>query len=282
MTISTNDFEYLRYLVRKKTGITLEPEKQYLTETRLMPIARQEGFDSVEQILKILRREQKSGRLHTRVIEAFATKETHFFRDTFVFEALEKFVLPEIIKCQKDKRNLAIWSAACSSGQEPYTIAMILAETFPFINNWTTLLIASDFSKEILDRAGRGDYSQVEINRGLSPELLSKYFKKQGLTWQIDKNIRKKVDFRNINLVEAWPPLPEMDVVFIRNVLIYFDMNSRKMIMEKVLRVLKPGGYLFMGTAETPNTMNNHFEQIRYGRAVVYRRKAHGKNCSDG
>ncbi|MDM8554045.1 protein-glutamate O-methyltransferase CheR [Desulfococcaceae bacterium HSG7] len=279
MAITTNDFEYLRFLVRNKSGIALESDKQYLTETRLMPIVRQEGIGTVEQLLAAMRREQPSGRLHTMVTEAFATKETYFFRDTFVFEALEKLVLPDIIN---NKRSLAIWSAACSSGQEPYTIAMILAETFPFTENRTVKIIASDFSKGILDRARKGNYTRVEISRGLSSCLQKKYFQKQGLTWQINNNIRKKVEFRNINLLEVWPPLPDMDVIFLRNVLIYFDINNRKMILEKVLRVLKPGGWLFVGTAETPNRLNSHFEQIRHGGAVIYRRKMYGANCSDG
>ncbi|CAN2039925.1 Chemotaxis protein methyltransferase 1 [Candidatus Magnetomoraceae bacterium gMMP-15] len=264
------DFDYLRYLVRQTAGIVLEPDKQYLIETRLTPIIQKQGLNSIDHLMQILKSKNFNS-LHEKVVEAFATKETLFFRDPFVFEDLKNMVLPELIREKEDKRELNIWSAACASGQEPYSIAMLFDMNFPFLDKWKVKLIASDFSKEALDRAYKGNYSQAEVNRGLSNMLLHKYFKKQGVTWQLKDNIRKKVEFRIINFVEVWPTLPVMDIILMRNVLIYFDINIKTMILNKLKRVLRPGGYLVVGTGESPDRIDNSFKRIKFDKAVVYR-----------
>ena len=199
------------------------------------------------------------------------TTETSFFRDIPFFEALRKSVLPNLLEKRSTEKKLNLWCAACSSGQEPYSIAILLREHFPTLASWTLTFIASDLSTEMLARAQEGRYSQFEVSRGLPTALLIKYYQQQGPTWQIKEEIRRMVEFRQINLIAAWSSLPDMDIIFMRNVLIYFDTKTRKAILGKVRRSLKPDGYLFLGSAETTTNLDDTFENIQIDKTMVYR-----------
>ena len=187
------------------------------------------------------------------------THETSFFRDLNPFEALRLTVIPKLIAMRGQTRTLNIWCAACSSGQEPYTIAMLLRENFPALATWNVRLIATDLSEQILDRVREGIFTQAEVNRGLPAPLLVKYFKKVGLKWQLKDDLRRLVQFSEMNLIEAWPTMPRMDLVFLRNVLIYFSGETKRTILEKVARLLAPDGYLFLGGAETTLNLSESF-----------------------
>jgi len=270
MPISASEFEYVCDLVRQRSAIVLEPGKEYLVEARLIAVAYQKGFSSVQDLVARLRAQPFNG-LHQRVVEAMATNETAFFRDVHPFEALKQAVLPELLAKRAAERTLHLWSSACSSGQEPYSIAMLVREHFPTLANWTLRFLASDISSDVLWRAGEGRYSQLEVNRGLPAALLQKYFREQGREWQISADVRRLVEFRQINLAEPWPALPTMDIIFMRNVLIYFDVETRKAILGKVRRLLKADGYLFLGSAETTLNLDDAFAPLPFDKAACYR-----------
>ncbi len=269
-TLNSNAFEYICNLVREKSAIVLEPSKTYLVESRLNPVARSNGMASIEELVEALRR-PNSSRLTQAVIEAMTTNETSFFRDLHPFEALKTQVLPDLIEKRSRERAINIWSNACSSGQEVYTIAMLLKDNFPELGGWKVRLIASDLSTQILDKAREGIFNQTEVNRGLPLPMLLKYFQKNGLTWQIKDELRKMVEFRQVNLVETFPQLPPMDIVFLRNVLIYFSPETKREILCKVRRVIRPDGFLFLGGAETTMNLDVPFERSQLGKATVYK-----------
>jgi chemotaxis protein methyltransferase CheR len=205
------------------------------------------------------------------VREAMLETETSFFRDTHPFEALQTFVLPLLLKKRSGNRTLNLWCAACSSGQEPYSIALLLHQYFPVFTGPTVHFLASDISPEMLSRARFGRYSQHEVSRGLPPALLRRYFQQQDSEWQIQEDIRRTIDFRQIDLAGEWPPLPAMDIIFMRNVLIYFDIPTRKAILTKVGQVLSPDGYLFLGAGETAVALDDIFKPVRLDKTVCYK-----------
>jgi chemotaxis protein methyltransferase CheR len=269
--LAVGDFEYVRGLVREHTGIALDDSKIYLVNARLLPVARDVGIQSVPELLRHLR-SQPFGDLHSRSVEAIVTTETSFFRDFFPFEALQQEVLPELLEGRRGGlRSLTIWSAGCSSGQEPYSVAMMLSESFPELASWTVRVLASDVSHSMLERARAGRYSQVEVNRGLPASLLVKYFRQEAGTWTISDQVRRSVTFFHNNLIRDNPALPPIDILMLRNVLIYFDVGTKRMILERVRRHLRPGGLLMLGTAETTLNLDEGFERLRIGRAVFYR-----------
>ena len=269
MPINGTDFEYISQLVRDRTGIVLTKDKRYLVESRLAPLLKNAQVDSIKKFVALLRQENSTF-LHDFVIEAMVTTETSFFRDNYPFQALSNFLLPELIKKRKDKECLDIWCAACSSGQEPYSIAMLLQEYFPHLLSWQINLLASDISASILARSRTGCYSYHEISRGLSKTLLNKYFLAQDKSWQLKAEILSMVEFRQLNLTEPWFPMAQMDIIFLRNVLIYFDVEMKQSILAKVQRLLHPQGYLFLGAGETTINLNPAFEPVQVGKAVCY------------
>jgi chemotaxis protein methyltransferase CheR len=269
-TLNSNAFEYICDLVRQKSAIVLEPSKTYLVESRLNPVARAQGMASIEELVDALRK-PNSSKLTQAVVEAMTTNETSFFRDLHPFEALKSQILPKLIESRSRERVLNIWSNACSSGQEVYTIAMLLKDNFPELGGWKVRLIASDLSTQILDKAREGIFNQTEINRGLPLPMLLKYFQKKGLTWQIKDELRKMVEFRQVNLVECFPQLPPMDVVFLRNVLIYFSTDTKREILMKVKRVMRPDAALFLGGAETTMNLDVPFQREQIGKATCYK-----------
>jgi chemotaxis protein methyltransferase CheR len=247
----------------------LEPEKAYLVETRLTPLARKTGFGSLQALLASLRVDGNP-RLRHQVVEAMTTHETSFFRDGHPFETLKARILPELLARRSSSQHVAIWCAACSSGQEPFSVAMLAREHFPTLVRGRLRIIATDLSEAILARAREGLYSQIEVNRGLPATELARYFDRQGLCWRIKPEIRRMVDFQQSNLAGAWPNLPLMDVIFMRNVLIYFGIETKKQILNNVRRALKPDGYLFLGASETTLNLSAAFEPITLGKTTCY------------
>ncbi len=276
MALSNADCDCIRTLVRRRSGIVLEEEKAYLIETRLTALARREGFASVENLLAKFRTQASNG-LQDKVVEALTTNETSFFRDVQPFEALRQVVIPELLKRREQQRRLFIWCAAASSGQEPYSLAMLLHDSFPALAGWHVRILATDFSLEMLERARRGVYSHFEVNRGLPAPLLVKFFEKQGLEWRLKDSLRRLVEFRQLNLIDPWPPMPAPDVSLMRNVLIYFDVEMKKALLGRARRLLRPDGYLFLGGAETPMGLDDGFERIPFDRSGCYRLR---RNCS--
>jgi chemotaxis protein methyltransferase CheR len=268
--LNSSDFDYIRNLVHSRSAIVLEPEKMYLIDARLTPVARQHGLNSLSEMIQHLR-ECPANALHQQVVEAMTTNETSFFRDLHPFETLRQTLLPELIAKRAAHKSLGIWSAACSSGQEPYTIAMLLREHSTPLTNWNVRLIATDLATKTLSRAREGMYNQSEVNRGLPAPLLVKYFQKQGQNWQIKEDIRRMVQFTELNLVGEWPSMPPLDIVFLRNVLIYFSTDTKKLILKKVRQVLRPDGYLFLGAAETTLNLDDAFERVQLGKTICYR-----------
>lgn len=270
MGISAIDFDYLRKLMRERTAIVLDAGKEYIAESRLANLVSDEGFDSIPELIQELRSNSFTG-LHRRVVNAMTNNETWFFRDLVPYQALRQVIIPHLLASRATERTIRIWSAACSSGQEPYSTAMLLRENFPELRNWNVRILATDISTSVLDRAQQGRYSQLEINRGLPVSLLTRYFVRDGLYWVILDEIRNQVQFQELNLAEAWSLLPAFDIVFLRNVLIYFDVDRKKEILARVHRQLRPDGYMLMGGAETTLNLSNDFERVQYETTAYYR-----------
>jgi chemotaxis protein methyltransferase CheR len=270
MAITGIDFNYIRKLVRERSALVLEPGKEYLVESRLDLLARREGAASIQELLARLRADE-SGGLQRKVVEAMITAETTFFRDVRPFDSLRRAVFPELLARRTSDRTLNLWCAATSAGQEPYSVAMMLREDFPSTVGWQVRFIASDISRELLQRAQEGRYSQLEVNRGLPAALLIKYFRKSGSEWQIHPSIRSMVEFQEINLAKPWPVLPNMDIILMRNVLIYFDTQTKKVILERARRLLNPEGYLILGGSETTVGLDDSFEPLSSDRASCFR-----------
>jgi len=272
MSLNSGDFDYIRKLVYDNSAIVLNPGKEYLVESRIQPLVNDKGFDSIEALVVKLRNTPYSV-LHKDVIEAMTTNETSFFRDMHPFDALRKDILPELIKTRSHVRNLHVWCGACSSGQEPYSLSMLIRENFPALANWRINISATDLSDDILAKARSGSYGTLEINRGLPALLMVKYFERQGADWQVKKDIRDMIDFRQMNLIGNWPPMSKVDIVMLRNVLIYFDKETKQSILGQIRKLLKPDGYLFLGSSETTFSLDDGFERVMFGRAAAYRLK---------
>lgn len=269
-TLTTNDFEFIRDLVRTRSAIVLEDNKGYLVEARLELLMRKLNITSLNDLIKSVRVNQNS-QLADQVINAMTTNETSFFRDSHPFEMLKKEIIPNLIKEKQKEKTLKIWCGAASSGQEPYTIAMILKEHFAKeLDGWSVSIIATDLSTDILSKAKSGVYSQLEVNRGLPAIFLVKYFEKKGLEWEIKPDVRNLIDFKIMNLIGNWIPMSNIDIVFLRNVLIYFDQDTKKNILNKISKIIQPDGYLFLGSAETLLNLNVPFERISKDASSYY------------
>jgi chemotaxis protein methyltransferase CheR len=261
--MTPGEFDYICRLVRDRSGIVLDAGKEYLVDTRLTPVARQAQLGSVSDLVGRLRAGPDNG-LAGRVVEAMVTTETSFFRDLHPFETLWTTILPDLIRRRQDERRLVIWFAACSTGQEPYSVALLIREHFPGLLGWRLELLATDLSADVLVRARAGRYTQIEVNRGLPAALLVKYFRQHGATWELSSDVRRMVEFRELNLTRPWPALPRADVVFLRNVMIYFDAETKKSILDRVARVLRPDGYLLLGGAETTFNLSDSFRRVEH------------------
>lgn len=270
-TIGRQEFDAIRQLLHARTGIVLDPGKEYFVELRLGALAIEEGFGTVAQLIEAYHTEEPWGVLHRRVVETLAITETSFFRDLHPFEELRRSVLPELMARRAGERRLDLWCAACSSGQEPYSLAMMMRDHFPMLGTWKVNLLATDFSNAMLRRCREGLYSQIEVNRGLPATSLVRHFSKDGLEWRLRESVRQMVQFKELNLIQPWPALPAMDIVFMRNVLIYFDGEARRQVLRNLLKVLKPDGWLFLGGGETTLVLDETFEAVQLGRVVAYR-----------
>jgi chemotaxis protein methyltransferase CheR len=270
--LEASTFEFICGMVREHSGIVLEKGKEYLVEARLQSLMRQENFASVQELGRKLR-SRPFEELHAKVVDAMTTNETLFFRDMRPFDALRQHILPALVERNSCSRTVTVWCAACSSGQEPYSVAMVMKEFLEAHPGWRSRILASDISASMIERATRGSYSQLEINRGLPAQMLVKYFEQRGAEWKVDSGIRSMVEFFRMNLVNAWPPLPPMDIIFLRNVLIYFDTETKKSTLSRMRSLLKPHGYLFLGGAETTLYLDSEFDQLSFHKTVCYRPK---------
>ena len=268
--LRAEDFEYVRRLLLVEAAIVLGDAKGYFAEARLDALARREGIASATDLVARLKRGQADG-LRSKAVEAMTQNETSFFRDARPFEELRRSILPDLIGRRPGRRRLRIWSAACSSGQEPYSLALLLLEDFPGLAGWDVSILASDLSTEMVGRGLAGRYTQAEVNRGLPAPLLVKHFRRDGLEWTIDEAARRPVEFRAINLVDDWPAMDDLDLIALRNVLIYFGIDDRKAILAKVARALAPDGYLWLGTAESTLNVDDRFERVEPERGSFYR-----------
>jgi chemotaxis protein methyltransferase CheR len=267
--MTDQDYEVICRLLRERSAIVLEPGKQYLVEARLAPLVRKLNLASISALVATLRSPRDNG-LPRQIVEAMVTTESSFFRDHLPFEALRRNVLPELIGRRRAERCLRIWCAACSHGQEPYSIALLLREHFPELSSWRISILATDISAEALARAKLGHFSQIEANRGLPATLLVKYFQQHGTDWHLKPTICQMVDFRQMNLADPWPAMPRMDLVLLRNVMIYFEVETKKSILARLTRVLHPHGYLLLGSAETTLNLHDSYHRIEALKAGFY------------
>lgn len=271
-TLTPDAISFVCSTVRDRSAIELDGSKSYLIEARLGPVARDNGFNSIADLVQGVRGKRRP-ELESRMVEAMTTNETSFFRDVHPFEALRKTLLPEVRERNAARRTLNIWSAACSTGQEIYSVAIHLREHFPDLLSWNIQLTGTDLSDDVLGRARAAKFSQIEVNRGLPAPMLMKYFQREGMQWQLRPEVRNMATFTKLNLIERWPTLPSMDIVFLRNVLIYFAPETKRQILEKVRRVMAPKALLFLGAAETTMGLDDSFERVQVDNSVFYRIK---------
>jgi chemotaxis protein methyltransferase CheR len=271
VNIAPADFAYVRDLVHRRSAIFLEAGKEYLVESRLGPIVQASGEGSLDRLVSRLR-SSPEGSLHKQVVEAMTTNETSWFRDHHPFDALESVVLPELLWRRAKARRLTFWSAAAASGQEAYSIAMVLQERLAADPTWNLRVLATDLSEEMVRRTRAGRYSQLEVNRGLPAARLVRHFTRVGTEWQVNEALRRMVDAKQLNLAAPFPPLPPVDVLFLRNILIYFKVDDRRQIFGRVRRVLQPDGYVVLG-AETLLD-DDTFERVPLDKTNIYRLRA--------
>jgi chemotaxis protein methyltransferase CheR len=268
--LSQDQFFALSSLLKDETAVVLETGKEYLVESRLSCLMREEGFATLSELIDTVLMRSNPG-LNQKVLMALTTNETSFFRDLAAFELLKNTALPELLKARASTRTLTVWSAACSTGQEPYSLAISLRESIPDFGSWKVKIVASDLNPTVVARASRGVFSSLEVNRGLPVQLLLKHFTQDGDNYHLNKEVKSMVTFFEQNLIGDWPPGP-VDVFFMRNVLIYFDTETKRRIFEKAKATLAPDGYLFLGTAETPCRIVDGFCKVP-GATNVYRKE---------
>lgn len=266
--MNVTDFEMIAQLLKERSGLALNKEKAYLLESRLNPVARKWNFSGFDELAQAIR-SNKDEVLLVDVTEAMTTNESFFFRDQKPFEQFTDMVLPHLLEARASKRAFRIWSAACSSGQEPYTLAMLLKEHADKLAGWNVEIVATDLSAEILDKAKEGLYSQFEVQRGLPITLLVKNFVQVGDRWQIDESLRKMIKFQQFNLLDDLSALGRFDVVFCRNVLIYFDTPTKTRVLDGIADMLAPDGFLYLGGAETVLGTTDRF-QLMQGQRGIY------------
>jgi chemotaxis protein methyltransferase CheR len=251
------DYDFLRKLLKERSGLDLSADKQYLVESRLMPLARKAGLGGIPELVQ--RMKGGAEPLTKEVVEAMTTNETFFFRDKVPFEHLRDTILPALLRSRASRRSLRIWSAACSTGQEPYSIAMCLKEKAAQLSGWRIEIVGTDLSQEVLEKSRAGIYSQFEVQRGLPIQLLVKYFAQIGELWQLNSELRGMVQYRQLNLLQDFSSLGKFDVVFCRNVLIYFDQDTKINVFDRLAKVIEPDGMLMLGAAESVVGITNAF-----------------------
>ncbi len=243
------DYEYLRKLLKDNSGLDLSADKQYLIESRLLPLARKANLADIGELVQKLK--SGSSVFIGQVVEAMTTNETFFFRDKVPFDHFRDSIMPEIIKARTGRRSIRIWCAAGSTGQEPYSLAMCVKEMSSALSGWRVEIVATDISQEVLEKSKAGIYSQFEVQRGLPIQMLVKYFKQNGDLWQINPDIRSMVQHKQLNLLHDFSQLGVFDIIFCRNVLIYFDQETKINIFARLAKIMEPDGFLVLGAAET-------------------------------
>jgi chemotaxis protein methyltransferase CheR len=247
--VTPPDYEYLRKLLKDHSGLDLSADKQYLIESRLLPLSRKCGIAGISELVQKMK--GGAATIVSQVVEAMTTNETFFFRDKVPFDHFRNSIMPELLKTRAARKSIRIWCAAGSTGQEPYSLAMCLKEMSAALAGWRVEIIATDLSQEVLEKSKSGMYSQFEVQRGLPIQLLVKYFKQNGEFWQINADIRAMVQHRQLNLLHDFSQLGVFDVIFCRNVLIYFDQDTKINIFGRLARTMEADGFLVLGAAET-------------------------------
>ena len=252
------DYEFLRKILKERSGLDLSSDKQYLVESRLIPLARRIGLSGIAELIQKMK--AGSDALTTDVVEAMTTNETFFFRDKIPFDHLREAILPALLQARANRRSLRIWCAASSTGQEPYSIAMCLKEFSTALAGWRVEILATDLSQGVLEKSRAGIFSQFEVQRGLPIQMLVKHFKQVGELWQLNADIRAMVQHRQLNLLQDFSHLGTFDVIFCRNVLIYFDQDTKIGIFDRLANAIEPDGVLALGAAESVVGISSAFK----------------------
>jgi chemotaxis protein methyltransferase CheR len=264
--VNQPDYEFLRKLLRDKSGLDLSADKQYLIESRLLPLARKAGLPGISELVQKLR--DGNGGLIGQAVEAMTTNETFFFRDKVPFDHFREAIMPELLKVRTNRKSVRIWCAAGSTGQEPYSLAMCLKEMGAALSGWRVEILATDLSQEVLEKSKAGLYSQFEVQRGLPIQFLVKHFKQAGELWQINSDIRGMIQHRQLNLLHDFSQLGSFDVIFCRNVLIYFDQETKVNIFGRLAKSMEPDGFLVLGAAETVVGLTDAFKPLAERRGL--------------
>jgi chemotaxis protein methyltransferase CheR len=259
MACTDSDYAYLREVVMSQSANMIDPSRNALFDTKLMPIAKMAGASNLKDFVHLLRSDRPA-QLHRAVAEAMTINETSFFRDVKPFELLKETILPRLIAERREWRRLRIWSAASSTGQEAYSLAMMLAEYFPEVAHWDVKIMGTDISRQVVEYAQRGRYRRLEVNRGLPARMLLKYMKRDEEEWEVDAHIRSMCEFQTANLCGALPMLPMFDLVLLRNVLLYFSQEDRTRVFREVYRKMATESYLLLGNAEQAEESSDLFE----------------------
>lgn len=274
-SINSEDYRYLQDYVYRKSGIVLAEDKKYLMDARLGPVVKKAGFQTVADLCNLLRGVSGSAgtgqaeAMKREVINAMTTNETFFFRESAQYDALRHQVIPSIMAQRKDSRRLRFWSAAASTGQEAYSLAMLLSDMG--MNGWNVQIAATDLNDVVLERAKAGKYLQIEVNRGLAGSQLLRYFDRVGTEWQLKDEVRRMVQFEQLDLRQSLRSRGPFDIIFCRNVLIYFDLETKRRILDEMRGALYPGGYLLLGGAETTINIDDRFRRVELNGATFYR-----------
>ncbi len=264
--MNSQDFDFITQLLRKRAGIVLTTDKMYLLESRLAPLARKEGLPSIDDLIQVVR-SRRDERLITQVVDVMTTNETFFYRDKTPFDHLKEAVLPVLGQARRGQR-IRIWCAACSTGQEPYSIAMMLDQMPQMTGGVPVEIVATDISDRCLDRARQGLFTQFEVQRGLPIQTLMQYFTQQDDHWRISERMRQMISFRKLNLMDPAYNLGKFDIVFCRNVLIYFDAPTKAEVFERIAQTMNPGGFLLLGAAESVIGITQAFETAQDRRGL--------------
>jgi len=259
--VTPQDFDYLRKYLRDRSGLVLAVEKQYLAEGRLLPVARRNGMSSIDELIDRLKN-RATASLSAEVVEAMTTNETFFFRDKLPFDHFRDTIVPALIAARARERRIRIWCTAASTGQEPYSLAMVLKGMGAAVAGYRIDIIATDLSSDVLEKAKAGIYSQFEVQRGLPVQLLVKFFDQIAETWQLAPELRSMVQFRPLNLLHDFSALGNFDVVFCRNVLIYFDQQNKIAVLNRIARHMPEDGFLVLGAAETVIGLTESFKPL--------------------
>ena len=258
--MTPSDYEYLRKLLKERSGLDLSADKQYLVESRLMPLARKADLPGISELVQKMK--GSAAALVSEVVEAMTTNETFFFRDKIPFDHFRDTIVPALIASRERQRRIRIWCAAAATGQEPYSLAMCVSEMKDQLDGWRVDIVGTDLATAVLERAKAGLYSQFEVQRGLPIQMLVKYFTQVGEMWQLSPEIRAMVQFRPLNLLSEFMHLGLFDLVFCRNVLIYFDQPTKVDVLGRLARVTEPDGYLVLGAAETVVGLTDIFKPL--------------------